>query len=835
MEYLRRYPFVVPLLCLGLGIWLAEQLQWKFKTYYLLATLIWLIAWSRQASPGWLSLLLILTGAARWQFAVTPWSPADLRNQLLPAATLLAVRGELLETPLVRTYEHSGRPRSHTRAILELSALRLEAGDWRPAHGRIQATLFGELPSTYFGARLVEATGVIAPPSAALTPGAFDNRTYLRRQNIHFELRTADLADWQLLDETAPPPRPLADRFQSWGRQVLGLGFTGPDAAIDLLCAMALGWKPGLDASTSDPFMKSGTMHIFAISGLHIALIALIWVECLRLIGVSRAATGLIVMPLIWAYTGLTGWQPSAIRSAVMMSVVAGTWLLKRPANVLNNLAGAAVVLLIWDPEQLFQPGFQLSFCVVGHLGLFATWITRGLEEYSLEDPHLPGRLQPAWRKRGQAWLRSLRPHVAASLVAWIGSAPLIAHYFHLFSPISLLANLLVVPLSSLALASCVGSLVCGALWPSLAELFNHSSWLLMHLMLRLSTAAAEVPCGWFYVPGPGVLGFLSYVVGVLLAIHSLRGPPPPRWRWGWGLLGVLLLGAAVEHIWDGWTCRITLLPRRGGVTAWVDEGWGRQKWLIDPGDPQECQRVTLPFLQTIGVNQIPNLVASHASQVQAGGAEWLEEHFGIYRRFAPLGAFRSSSFRRWQEEARHQARHLHLCERFQTIGNWEVLSPARRVKAVVADEGGLVLRGSLSGLRVLWLPKLNLAAQDALLRDPELRPRLQADLLIAALSSQGQPPCEALIGQVMPQILILADAATPASSRTPDALRESLKGTAHHVFFASSLPAIQLQVRRGSVEVIAGEEHFTVRYQPRSEPSAEGGLPNNTNRETTP
>src|SRR5688572_30032220 len=121
---------------------------------------------------------------------------------------------------------------------------------------------------------------------------------------------------------------------------------------------MLLGWQTALTAEVSEPFMRSGTMHIFAISGLHIALIAGIFVALLRALTVPRVACGLIVVPIIWFYTGATGWQPSAIRSAVMMSVIILGWSLKRPTDLLNSLAMAACVILEWQPEQLFQPGF---------------------------------------------------------------------------------------------------------------------------------------------------------------------------------------------------------------------------------------------------------------------------------------------------------------------------------------------------------------------------------------------------------------------------------------------------------------------------------------------
>jgi len=85
---------------------------------------------------------------------------------------------------------------------------------------------------------------------------------------------------------------------------------------------MTLGWKTGLSGEVSEPFMRSGTMHIFAISGLHIALIAAMVVGVLRCFAIPRSVCCIVVIPLIWIYTGITGWQASAIRSTIMTSVM---------------------------------------------------------------------------------------------------------------------------------------------------------------------------------------------------------------------------------------------------------------------------------------------------------------------------------------------------------------------------------------------------------------------------------------------------------------------------------------------------------------------------------
>jgi len=106
-------------------------------------------------------------------------------------------------------------------------------------------------------------------------------------------------------------------------------------------------------------------MHLFAIDGLRIALVSGILITLLRVLRLSRAVCGLLCIPALWFYTAATGGEPSAIRASVMMTIVIGGWALNRPGDLLNSLAAAALVILVWDPTEMFAAGFQLSFLVV--------------------------------------------------------------------------------------------------------------------------------------------------------------------------------------------------------------------------------------------------------------------------------------------------------------------------------------------------------------------------------------------------------------------------------------------------------------------------------------
>ena len=143
-----------------------------------------------------------------------------------------------------------------------------------------------------------------------------------------------------------------------------------------------------------------------AISGLHIALVAGILVALLTVARLRREHVCWAAIPLLLFYTAATGWQPSAVRATVMMTLILAAWSLKRPVNILNSLGMAAFLILLWDPQQLFRASFQLSFAVVFSLALVMPPIVERLQTCVRPDPFLPHELWPRWRR----WISVAKP-----------------------------------------------------------------------------------------------------------------------------------------------------------------------------------------------------------------------------------------------------------------------------------------------------------------------------------------------------------------------------------------------------------------------------------------
>jgi ComEC/Rec2-related protein len=541
-------------------------------------------------------------------------------------------------------------------------------------------------------------------------------------------------------------------------------------------------------------------MHLFAIDGLRIALISGMLVTLLRVLQVSRAWCGIVAIPAIWFYTAATGWESSAIRASVMMTIVLGGWALKRPGDTVNSLAAAAFIILLWDPRQLFEASFQLSFFVVLVIALMLPPLNKISDRLWQSDPLLPVELLPRWRRALIATLRMLSRYFALSFAAWIGSIPLSAKYFHLFSPVSTPANIVAVPLGTLALMSNLGSLVCGTWFPWATGLFNHSAWFFMSAMTAVSEFSTKIPGAYFYVPAPSWLTILIYYA-VLIGWLSGWLFAPQRRIWSATALLLLATGCVWHWLATRSDIQLTVLPLSGGQAVFADAAGRKNDWLVDCGDTNAVESTLKPFLRAQGVNRVPRLVLTHGNVQNTGGAELLNQLFGVGEIYTSPVRFRSAAYRKIVAEFDQPPARHRIINRGGTAGCWQVLHPDATDDFDRADDASLVLLGNFYGTRVLLLSDLGRAGQSALLsRTNDLR----ADIVIAGLPDEGEPLCDALLDAAQPKVIIVADSDFPATRRASPKLRARLEQKGISVIYTRTAGAVTILLRPDGWELRA-------------------------------
>ncbi|MGO9586033.1 MAG: ComEC/Rec2 family competence protein [Limisphaerales bacterium] len=786
-----KRPFVAVVSCYATGLLLAGIFRPPLVALFGIAfAVLVLVLVLEKLRPLLLWLLVAVVGWTNLASRTAMVSPNDLRALLGDTSAIVTVRGTLIETPHLRITERDDRQTERSVAPVQVMALRHGAG-WQPAAGSVIVTTPGTLAAGFFAGQPVEVTGVISQPALPLAEGLFDYRDYLRTRGIFYQLKTSSTNDWR----TGSPPLsqpPLTDRFLNWSQRTLALGLPGEDQPLRLLWAMTLGWRTALTADIAEPFLRAGTMHLFAIDGLRIALISGMLVALLRVLQVSRAWCGLVAIPLIWFYTAATGWESSAIRASVMMTIVLGGWALKRPGDTVNSLAAAAFIILLWDPRQLFEASFQLSFFVVLVIALMLPPLNKISDRLWQGDPLLPAELLPRWRRALIATLRMLSRYFALSFAAWVGSIPLSAKYFHLFSPVSTPANIVAVPLGTLALMSNLGSLVCGAWFPWAAELFNHSAWFFMSAMTAVSEFATQIPGAFFYVPEPSWLEIGIYYAVLVGALSGWLFAPKQRI---WSATALVLIVAGFAWHWQttrGET-KLTVLPLDGGHAVFVDAAGRRNDWLVNCGDENAANFTLKPFLRAQGVNRVQRLVLTHGDLRSCGGAELLNELFGIGEIYTSPARFRSVAYRGIVAEFEKQPRRHRIITRGDTAGCWQVFAPDVTDDFERADDASLVLLGDFYGTRVLLLSDLGRAGQSALLSRTN---NLRADMVIAGLPDEGEPLCDALLEAAQPKVIVIADSEFPATRRADPKLCARLEQRGIPVVYTRTAGAVTILLR---------------------------------------
>ena len=265
------------------------------------------------------------------------------------------------------------------------------------------------------------------------------------------------------------------------------LAYSGVDGdAYAVVAAMALGDKSALTHELRDTYSVSGASHVLALSGLHLGIIyCLLWL----LLPHRRwpAVSQTIILIAIWLYVLLVGMPVSVVRSAVMLTVYGLLSIGHRNKMSVNALAFTAIVMLMCNPEWLFDIGFQLSFMAVLAILLFVPLF---------EDVFSAKYLQE------HRWIRRIWGLVAVSVSAQIGVAPLIAYYFGRLSTYFLLTNFIVLPAAYLIL----GFSLIVLLFPSLAYILLYIVDTLNAVLLRITA-----------IPGSSIDGFHPNVLQVVL------------------------------------------------------------------------------------------------------------------------------------------------------------------------------------------------------------------------------------------------------------------------------------------------------------------------------
>ncbi len=461
----------------------------------------------------------------------------------------------------------------------------------------------------------VHLTGKLRTPRTQTNPGGYDRRKALRRRGIGAVL---SVSPGNVMEQTAAPARnwmsvtesirgSIRDRIYAHARR---------DAAA-FLSALVLGYREDMPEALVSNLQRSGTAHFLAISGQNLVILVGVLYAILYFAGLRGARLNLVLIVLLTIYAALTGWPVSVVRAFLMTLAVLLAAVLWRRSDTVNSLSAAAAAILLVDPVQLFDPGFQLSFLAV--LGIIA--ITPVFHDWLAVPEGKP-----------LAWAVNLvRGALSVSMAAWITTAPIVLANFNLCTPIILVANLLLLPLMFIEMI--LGLLLIPLAYvapPAATAVGSLAAWTL-DLTGGVAGLLTSLPGSWLYLP--------ALAPGPVLAYYGLLGVWTAwvrRWPSAWKPWTVALFAAMLALP--------ALRPHRPQLqeTTMLDVGRGSAQAVCFPDGRVivfDCGSISArdagasvmaPFLWTLGLTKIDVIFLSHPDADHVNGVKSLVQRFRV-------------------------------------------------------------------------------------------------------------------------------------------------------------------------------------------------------------
>lgn len=423
----------------------------------------------------------------------------------------------------------------------------------------------------------------IQPP---LNPYEFDYQQYLANKHIHYQLKPKPTRWYATGYNDGNKAYALITSIRNGAKSTLKQHITDP-VLYGVASAMLLGDKDNLDAVTRQRYTLTGSMHVLAVSGMHVGILCwMLWLIVAPLKAMNKHWLRLVILlTVVWFYAILTGLSPSVMRASLMFSLYAIGETLKRKPDSLNIVAASALILLLVEPRQMLDVGFQLSYMAV--LGII--FFYKPIRNLLLIKYKVP---------------RLLWEGTCISIAAQLATLPLVVYYFHQFPLYALVANAGMLVLAPAVMLS--GLLLLSFFWiPGIEWLLGKTLFYSLWAMDYILGLIAQLPNSTWKAlyPTPLEMTLMLGMVVSLMIATQMRAVRPVLVA---ALLCVVLLGAGNVNLYQQKQQQhlaVYQFPQQtvlAGISGLNTEMWADSLAL---DDTTKMERSIYPFLHANGAN----------------------------------------------------------------------------------------------------------------------------------------------------------------------------------------------------------------------------------------
>lgn len=535
-------------------------------------------------------------------------SKSHLYYQLPAKKTHAFCLGTIIDDPKEKRSQFTG---PKTSFKLGVKFLKLDK-HWIKAEGKILVNAYGKKEAFSYGDKLL-IEGTIQRPRPPGNPWQFDYKKFLERDKIFalFSVSKNNLVKKMGTDRLNFVEK-YAFSLRHRLRSKIKSYIFWPQREI--LDGILLGFREEIPKDFENIFIKTGTMHLLSISGLHVGLVIVVIMFLLRMGNVPRKLRFFLILLFLLFYAPLTGLRVPVIRASIMAAVVLIGFLFERETDIVNSLGIAALIILLFCPNQIFSVGFQLSFVCLLSIIYFSPTIETALNL---------GAGPPARLKF------YLKKSISVSLAAWIVTLPLSICYFNNFSLLTVVSNLVAIPLSFLIIIFAIIFVVFGVGF--LANFWAHLTSLTIGLLLKFLGLLSFIPFGFYKASAWSAGAVIAFYLFMIFIFNYRRLRLRPFYLLSAGLLIFACMSWAPVFKKSGDIMKVNFFDVGFGDAILIEFPKG-EHMLIDGGSfSRGCGRsIIAPFLWNKNIKRLEAVVLTHPESDHLGGLNFILENFEV-------------------------------------------------------------------------------------------------------------------------------------------------------------------------------------------------------------